>query len=475
MHIKSGEEAVRRSARTDHWPPAGPSIRTLLTKYLIAAGSVIIVSMALLAYLISNKVSALVTHYVAQDTTAAITSDLSQLVQDLNTATRLSESSIAQIDAIKTNNLGIRAVKIWLRDGTLIYATDREKIGQRFDNPTLDRAFAGNVVATYDDMVGEENHDERRLNTPLIEVYAPIFATGTKDIIAVGEYYRDASRLSEELNLIRIVIAGLVSAVTLPMIFLLYLLTRRSGRIAKQARIELKEQAELASALALHNDELRKAAEAARHDSITSNELLLQQIGQDLHDGPIQMLSVMALKLSSPAQPRSDSDESRLVLTSAAELTKKVLNELRDISCGLVLPELETLTPEQAVQLAIREHEAASGTSVDRSIDGLPTCLARAYKICLFRIVQEGLNNALRHAAGQGQQVAVRREGEMILISVSDRGCSGAPKIDGSPKHAPLGLAGLRRRVQVLQGTLDFIPSDNGSELRARLPVVRAD
>ena len=244
MHIKSGEEAVRRSARTDHWPPAGPSIRTLLTKYLIAAGSVIIVSMALLAYLISNKVSALVTHYVAQDTTAAITSDLSQLVQDLNTATRLSESSIAQIDAIKTNNLGIRAVKIWLRDGTLIYATDREKIGQRFDNPTLDRAFAGNVVATYDDMVGEENHDERRLNTPLIEVYAPIFATGTKDIIAVGEYYRDASRLSEELNLIRIVIAGLVSAVTLPMIFLLYLLTRRSGRIAKQARIELKEQAE---------------------------------------------------------------------------------------------------------------------------------------------------------------------------------------------------------------------------------------
>lgn len=470
MHVQSSN-GIRRSTRTDYWPPEGRSIGALLTKYLLAAGSVILVSMSVLTYLISTKVSSLVTHYVAQDTSAAITTDLSQLTQELRLSTTLSKESMTQIEALKTKDLGIHSIKIWLRDGTIAYATDKGTIGRRFQNPTLARAFAGNVVATYDDLIQEENRNERRLNTPLIEVYAPIFATGTSNIIAVGEYYKDASRLSEELQLIRIVTAASVAVVTLPMVLFLYLLTKRADRTAKQARIELKEKAEISSALALHNDELRKAAETARHDCLRSNELLLQQIGQDLHDGPMQMLSVMALKLSSLVSPRFDDAETQ----SALDLTQKALKELRDISSGLVLPELESLTPEQTIQLAIREHEAASGTHVARSTKDLPSAIARSVKICLFRIVQEGLNNALRHADGRGQQVTAHLDGDAIFISISDEGLGVQPKRNALPKYVPLGLAGLRRRVEILQGSLDFIRSNDGSELRARLPITLDD
>lgn len=474
MHIKSRANDVDKSARADLWSTAERGTRELLIKHLIAAGTVIIVSMALLTYLISSKVSALVTHYVAQETTAAISTDLSPLVQGLTSTTALSESQIAQIDAIKAKNKGLHAIKIWLRDGTLVYASDRRKIGQRFQNPTLDQAFAGNVVATYDDLASDENHDERRLNTPLIEVYAPIFANGTKDVIAVGEYYKDASRLYEELRLIWIAIAGLVSAVTLPMIILLYFLTRHIEKVSQQARIALQEKAELASALALHNQELRKAAEAARQESVKSNEQLLQQIGQDLHDGPIQTLSVMALRLSSVPISPSDGNDIKDALATATELTNKTLTVLRDISSGLVLPELETLDPEEAVELAIREHEAVSGTKVERSVGTLPKHIARALKICLFRVVQEGLNNALRHADGRGQKVSVHMDRETISVSISDRG-PGHTQSKASPRTASLGLLGLKRRVAVLQGTLEFESRETGSELRAKLPVIRTD
>jgi signal transduction histidine kinase len=470
MHPGSSDGQTK-DVPTDGRKSDEPSPGAQLTRYLLATGSVILLSMAVLTYLISNKVSGLVTHYVAQDTSSAITADLSKIAQELLSSTRLSEASMAQIETLKTQNLGIHSIKIWLRDGTLAYATDRTKIGQRFPSPTLAQAFSGEVIVTYNDLAADENQDERRLKHPLIEVYAPIFATGTKNVIAVGEYYKDASRLSEELSIIQIVIAALIAAVTLPMILVLYLLTRRANGFAREARRALKEKAEIASALSLRNDQLRQAAETARQDSIKSNEMFLQQIGHDLHDGPVQVLGALALKLSSmPA--RANDPEATLSLESATELNRKALKELRDIASGLVLPELEALTPEQALRLAIREHEAASGTSVTSSISELPTDIARSIKICLFRIVQEGLNNALRHAQGHGQQVTASVEDNVISITISDRGSDVTSQPCESSNHMPLGLLGLRRRVEILQGTLEFLRNGAGAELRVRLPII---
>ncbi len=97
----------------------------------------------------------------------------------------------------------------------------------------------------------------------------------------------------------------------------------------------------------------------------------------------------------------------------------------------------------------------ASRTSVANTIGALPGDVARSIKICLFRIVQEGLNNAFRHAGGCGQQVTANVDGDMIVVTISDRG-SHAVTQASSHKHVSLGLIGLRRRVELLQGTLEF-------------------
>ena len=95
---------------------------------------------------------------------------------------------------------------------------------------------------------------------------------------------------------------------------------------------------------------------SARLEAASSNENLLARIGQDLHDGPIQLVSLLMLKLTDPTASRSDSIGSSRVHDSTIEpLTKRILAELRNISTGLVLPELEGLTPNEILLLAVQK------------------------------------------------------------------------------------------------------------------------
>jgi signal transduction histidine kinase len=97
-------------------------------------------------------------------------------------------------------------------------------------------------------------------------------------------------------------------------------------------------------------------------------------------------------------------------------LTRRILTELRNISTGLVLPELGGLTPNEIIRLAVQNHEEATGTKVSRQIGDLPTNLTRAVTLCLYRIAQEGLNNAFHHGKSIEQRVEVWAEGQSIVI-----------------------------------------------------------
>jgi signal transduction histidine kinase len=78
-----------------------------------------------------------------------------------------------------------------------------------------------------------------------------------------------------------------------------------------------------------------------------------------------------------------------------------------------------------------------------------------ADRICLFRFVQEALNNASRHAGGAGLTVALTGDAAGLRLTVGDRG----PGVQGA---AGLGLSGLRDRVESLGGRFAIAPRDGG-------------
>jgi signal transduction histidine kinase len=132
------------------------------------------------------------------------------------------------------------------------------------------------------------------------------------------------------------------------------------------------------------------------------------------------------------------------------------------------------LTPSEVIQLAVQNHEEATGTKVSRQIGELPADLARPVTICLYRIAQEGLNNAFHHGKSIGQRVEVWAEAQSIVIVVRD---SGPGVVDSRHESAAsrtgLGISGLRNRVEALQGTFEFISQRGiGTQIRAKLPVI---
>ena len=401
---------------------------------------------------------------------------LGPLAQDLATSRSLSPESMKKLDDLLAGKSGERMimVKIWLPDATLVYSTNKEAIGQRFPSSHITAAVAGKATGEFDYLQDVENATEKHLHTPLVEIYGPLFRTGTQEVIAVGEVYTDGRTLAADLASIRLTSAGIVGAVTAPMMLILFFMVRGASNLVNEYQSTLIQNVVEAKYLAAQNDRLRRLADDARLEAANSNENLLARIGQDLHDGPIQLVSLLMLKVTDPTAMKQPETGSVSAHDPTIEpLTRRILTELRDISTGLVLPELEGLTPNEIIRLAAQNHEEATGTTVSRQIGDLPADLARPVTICLYRIVQEGLNNAFHHGEAIGQRVEVWVETQSIVIVVSD----GGPGVVDSQRvssrsRTGLGIAGLRNRVEALKGTFELISQrGKGTQIRAKLPV----
>jgi signal transduction histidine kinase len=124
-----------------------------------------------------------------------------------------------------------------------------------------------------------------------------------------------------------------------------------------------------------------------------------------------------------------------------------------------VLPELDDLRLNGVVELAARAHENRTATRVEQKISTSVPFAPRELKTCVFRFVQEALNNAFKHAGGQGQRVTLDVEGRTITVTVNDSGC-GVSQSASPAETGRLGLSGIRDRVEAIGGTFSMRSSD---------------
>jgi signal transduction histidine kinase len=226
------------------------------------------------------------------------------------------------------------------------------------------------------------------------------------------------------------------------------------------------------------NAELHERVRRAAARTAALNERVLRRIGAELHDGPAQYLGLALLRLDAVAasceqaladrpEARSNSRELEVIERSL----QQALQEVRAISTGLGLPQLARLSPGQVIERVVREHERRTGSSVQVEVVDLPAQASAAVKITLYRVAQEALGNAYRHAGGVGQRVAVRRADGRLDLEVADRGPGFAEStITGEGDH--LGLIGMRERVESLGGTFRVASEPgHGTKILARLPL----
>jgi signal transduction histidine kinase len=116
------------------------------------------------------------------------------------------------------------------------------------------------------------------------------------------------------------------------------------------------------------------------------------------------------------------------------------------------VPQLSELTLPETIFRAVKIHEQRTGTKVVLNMSDVSNEVALPVKITLYRIIQESLNNAYRHAGGRGQHVTVNCVNSQIRVEVSDQG-PGLRKESASWWDKHLGIVGMRERVESLGGT----------------------
>lgn len=456
------EHPVRISNLISRW-----NSQSLAMQFLSMGGAVSVCAMALIGAFVSNRVELAVTSNAAATTALYVDSVIAPLLPDMQSNEALDDTTARALDeTLGQGALGDRLLlfRLWRSDGTVLYANNPTTAGtKRALDDMLKTAFSGQMVARFV-ATGEES-DGIKPAVPVLKIYNPVLQPWSGEVVAVSEFYEAAGEFQQSLLRTRLHTWFAVAAFTFVFFVLLSAIVLRGSRTIERQRHALKQRVEELSESLSQNEALRDRVQRATQRATTLNEGYLRRIGADLHDGPAQLLAYAALRLDSEALRRSTTSDatSRSEIVTIKASLDEAMQEIRTICSGLVLPQIEGASLPDILQEAIRAHRMRTGTSVNLSVSAPPVHLSPAAKICIYRFVQEGLNNAYRHAGGVGQAVHQRTERGLVIVEVADRG-SGFDLARVRPTN--LGLAGLRERVESLGGTFEITSSRTGTILR---------
>jgi len=444
----------------------------LAGQFLLAGGVVMSAAAFVVGYWVSNRIEQGVVQNSAISAALYLESFISPLGQELSAAEGLSEPARAALREIFFGTaLGerVQAYKIWKPGGLIVDASNPALIGKTFE-PSSDQlaAWNGVVSASFEELNDVEDSGEAALGIPLLEVYSPVRAVWTGEIVAVAEFYEKADGLAQELTNARRNSWLIVVAVFAASGAMLFGIVQAGSRLIEQQQLALQKQLDESRVMSRQNAELRNRVVAAAQRSTAQADRVMQRIGQDLHDGVAQHMSLASLRFEE-AKP-SDKDNAETVRTAI----KSAMSELRAISRGLALPDIEKLSLPATANRAAEDHRKAFGNEIDLNVE-LPGDLAGSYpiKLCVYRFIQEALANAHKHAKAQTITITATLSDQVLMVTVKDDGigfdtaATTAVRLDGGQ-----GLHGLRDRAETLNGTVQVASLPGaGTTLTLSLPL----
>jgi signal transduction histidine kinase len=218
---------------------------------------------------------------------------------------------------------------------------------------------------------------------------------------------------------------------------------------------------------------LERELDLRRADLQELSTLLLQAqenerraLARELHDEVGQCLSAILMETEG-AECADQPADIREHLGSIKTLAEKTVNQVRDLALLLRPSMLDDLGLVPALNWHAREARKRTGLNVVVFAADIIDSLPDEHRTCIFRLVQEAVNNAVRHAKARTVEVAVRREHQNVNVTVEDDGAG----IDTRFLRG-LGLLGMEERVRRLGGRLKISSEPGrGTIVHAALPV----
>jgi len=201
------------------------------------------------------------------------------------------------------------------------------------------------------------------------------------------------------------------------------------------------------------------AKETFARQLIESQENERRRIAAELHDSLGQSLvliknwALLGLKSDKEKKPTAAN------LNEISETASEAINEVREIAYNLGPYQLERLGLRSTIVEMIEKVSASSTIEFDLNIDEITEKLNKEQEVNIFRIVQETVNNVIKHAEATRVSISLTAEAGKVFYNISDNGKGLAPNAQSDSKG--FGMLGIAERVSLLKGAI-AVSSDPG-------------
>jgi len=233
------------------------------------------------------------------------------------------------------------------------------------------------------------------------------------------------------------IVIGILVIVLLLIILVSFRMRAKKNRIIAEQKIQkLEDEKKLMAAQSI----------------LVGQEKERERIARELHDGIGVLLSTASIHFSS-VESKTDKETSEM-LKKANKLLKDASKEVRQISHNMMPGVLSKFGLQEAIEDIFEDVEEAGDMKVELDIALGDERLAENTEIMIYRIVQEMLNNTLKHAQASAISMLLTKKDNNLIIEYKDNGIGfDETKL---PKNKNLGLLGIRTRVEYLGGTVDM-------------------
>lgn len=205
---------------------------------------------------------------------------------------------------------------------------------------------------------------------------------------------------------------------------------------------------------------------------IATQESTLHSISRELHDEFGQILTAVGLMLGRAERQVPEGAPLRAELREVCEVAQKTLDKVRTLSQALHPVMLEEAGLESTVRWYAGTVEKQTGVVIRYENEGEAFAVEGSAAIHIYRVLQEALNNAVRHSGAREAWVRLRFDEDAVELEVEDHGKGFVAR----PTNRGIGLVAMRERAGLLGGTLEFLrPAGGGTLVRLRVPKARVD
>ncbi len=210
--------------------------------------------------------------------------------------------------------------------------------------------------------------------------------------------------------------------------------------------------------------------------ALNSEETERRRIAQELHDDIGTMLSLTKLSLNQLSKIIGETgNKDEQIMRKSQSLVEETILHVRRITRDLVPTTLERFGLAEAIEEFVHKLEENNQLvlSFRCNAEEFPR-LGQKTELTIYRIMQELVNNAIKHAHGTKIDIDLQVNQKMIGLSVTDNGIGFDPEMIRENNLAGLGLLGIESRLAIVDGHVTYErPKGGGSSAFAQIPVVR--